>query len=290
MFAALNHVRLTVLLMAALAVFGLITITGCGDDEVIDPFVYTTMARVMDGDTLSTNFLFEIDTPELDYVVGDVAIVKDGNRMEFLVGPDLENTYANYADGKIGIEKRFAHGATTSHMFLMRSRNGEMTTPVDSVETYSLPSIFQATKSQIETPGAPLPEFSWNKPSRIKEFLPENEGDALLSVQSMVSVFVNVPRLDLSEEAAAVAGPADRDWYIVFPEASFKVVNLDPGSEYMLNLLLAKNLPLIGSFSVVSVVDSYKDRKKTHGDLGHVMGEMQINWFKYANTFVNATD
>lgn len=290
MFAALNHVRLTVLLMAALAVFGLITITGCGDDEVIDPFVYTTMARVMDGDTLSTNFLFEIDTPELDYVVGDVAIVRNGNRMEFLVGPDLENTYANYVGGKIGIEKRFAHGATTSHMFLMRSRNGEMITPVDSVETYVLPSIFQATAAQIKTPGAPLPELSWRKPSRIKEFMPENEGDALLSVQTMVSVFVNVPRLDLSEEAAAVAGPADRDWYIVFPEASFKVVNLDPGAEYMLNLLLAKNLPLIGSFSVVSVVEGIVNRKKTYGDLGHVMGEMQINWFKYANTFVKGVD
>ena len=275
MFAAFNQVRLTVLLMAALAVFGLITITGCGDDEVIDPFVYTTMARVMDGDTLSTNFLFEIDTPELDYVVGDVAIVKDGNRMEFLVGPDLENTFANYAGGKIGIEKRFAHGANTSHMFMMRSRNGEMTTPVDSVEAYVLPSIFQASKSQIETPGAPLPELSWKKPSRIKEFMPENEGDALIEVQSMVSSFVNVPRLDLSEEAAAVAGPADRDWYIVFPKASFKVV---------------KNLPLIGSFSVVSVVEGIRDRKKTHGDLGHIMGEMQINWFKYANTFVNAVE
>jgi hypothetical protein len=290
MFVALNQARLAVLLISTLTVFGLLTISGCGEEEIIDPFVYTTMARVMDGDTLSTDFLFEIDTPEIDYVKGDVAIINDGNRMEFLVGPDLENTFANYAGGKIGVEKRFSHGANTSHMFMMRSRMGELVTPVDSVEAYILPTIFQASKQQIETPGAPLPELSWKKPSRIKEFMPENEGDSLIEVQTMVSSFVNVPRIDLSEEAAAVAGPADRDWYIVFPEASFKVVNLDQGAEYMLNLLIEKNLPLIGSFSVVSVVDGYKDRKKTYGELGHIMGEMQINWFKYANTFVNSVD
>ena len=280
--------RTAALLLAAVAAFCLAGITGCGEDEVVDPYVYTTLSRVMDGDTLSIDFLFEIDAPELEYAKGDVAIVRDGNRLEFLVGPDIENNYASYEGARLGVEKRFDHGAPfTPHLFLKRINNNGIMTAVDSVETYMLPRLFTASKSQIETPGAPLPDLNWQRVSRIKEFYPENEGDELIKVQSIVKNFVKAPRHDLSEEQLANLTEADYAWYIVFDKASFKVVDLDDAAVYMLELLKAKNLPLIGSFSIASVEDSRIERRKTRGELGHICGTMKINWFKYGNTFVH---
>jgi len=273
-------------LLLALAAVAFIGLAGCGGEKEVDPYVYTTLERVMAGDTLSNDFLFEIDAPTLDYAKGDVGIVRKGNQLHFMVGPDIENNFASYAGSVLGVQKRFDAANTTTHLFLMRYRNGEMVTPIDSVTTYLLPDVRIISKSELETPGAPLPDLDWQRESKIKEFLPVNEGDALLSVQSIVENFVYMPRHDLSEEQLANPVASDYSWYAVFPKATFRIVELEEGAPYMLELLKAQNLPLVGSFSLVSVETRRVERRKTHGDLGHVCGTMKIKWFRYANTYI----
>ena len=138
----------------------------------------------------------------------------------------------------------------------------------------------------METPGAPLPDMDWQRLSGMKDYIPENEGDALLKVQSIVENFVYMPRHDLSDEQKANATAADYSWYAVFPKSTFRIVELEDGAHYMLELLKARNLPLVGSFSLASVVEKRTERRKTHGDLGHVCGDMKINWFRYANNYI----
>jgi len=98
-----------------------------------------------------------------------------------------------------------------------------------------------------------------------------------------------VPKHNLSEAAAANPGPNDFAWYAVFPNASLQIVNLDKGADWMLNLMKDQGYPLVGSFSVVSLNDKYSERKIEHPGLGHVVGTMQINWMKFANSFVQGT-
>ncbi len=273
-------------LLLALAAVAFIGLAGCGGEEEADPYVYTTLERVMAGDTLSNDFLFEIDAPTLDYAEGDVGIVRKGNQLQFVVGPDIENSYASYAGSVLGVQKRFNAVNSTTHLFLMRYRNGEMVTPIDSVTSYMLPDVRTINKNELETPGAPLPDLDWQRESKIKEFLPVNEGDALLKVQSIVENFVYMPRHDLSEEQLDNPTDGDYAWYAVFPKSTFRIVELEEGAPYMLELLKAQNLPLVGSFSLVSHEPKRVERRKTHGDLGHVCGTMKINWFRYANTYI----
>jgi len=40
---------------------------------------------------------------------------------------------------------------------------------------------------------------------------------------------------------------------------------------------------------MVSLEEEYSARKIEHEGLGHVVGTMKINWFKYANTFVEGS-
>jgi len=240
----------------------------------------------MSGDTLSTDFLFEIDAPQLDYAKGDVGIVRKGNQLHFMVGPDIENNFASYAGSVLGVQKRFDYNNTTTHLFLKRYRKGEMITPIDSVGAYVLPDIKTLNSTEMETPGAPLPDLDWQRVSLIEDYLPENEGDALLQVQSIVENFVYMPRHDLSEEARANATENDYSWYAVFPKSTFRIVELEEGAGFMLELLKARNLPLVGSFSLASVEERRTERRKTYGDLGHICGTMKINWFRFGNAYI----
>ncbi len=292
MFGVYSARRASSALLLALAAVTLIGLVGCGGKEEVDPYVYSSLSRVIKGDTLSANFLFEIDCPEFEYVRGDVAMIRDGNLLEFLVGQDMENIYQGLAGALLGVRKAFSPQPT--HLVLKRiKRNGviERDSIPDPVG-YVLPKLLRSGQVDLETPGAPLPDLGW-KTSAIKEarsvYLPENEGDELKAVQSGIETFVYVPKHNLPEDKAANPGPEDYAWYAVFPNASLQIVNLDKGADWMLHLMKDQDYPLVGSFSIVSLNDKYSERKVEHPGLGHVIGTMQINWFKFANSFVQGT-
>ncbi len=271
----------------------LVGLTGCGKKEVVDPYVYDTLRRVTRGDTLSNDFLFEIDAPNFEYVRGNAGIVRDGNLLEFLVGEDLEHNYQNLAGTLLGVQKTFTPQPT--HLVIKRiKRNGVI--EADSLATpahYVLPRLLRAGAVDLETPGAPLPDLGW-KTRELKTaratFLPENEGDDLRPVQTGIENFVYAPRHDLPDSVAANPSAEDYAWYAVFENSAVEIVDVTPGADWMLHLMLDKDLPLIGSFSLVTLDEAYKNRKVEHEGLGHVVGTLRINWFRYANTFVRGSE
>jgi hypothetical protein len=281
-----------VLLLGLLAAT-FIALSGCGKKEVEDPYVYDTLRRVTRGDTLSVDFLFEIDAPEFEYVRGNTAIVREGNLLEFLVGEDLENNYRNLEGTLLGVRKTFSPAPT--HLVIQRiKRNGVVeadSLPVPS--NYTVPTLLRAGAVDLETPGAPLPELGW-KSRDLNEaratFLPEEEDGDLKPIQTGIEKFVYVPRHDLPDSAKANPSPEDFAWYAVFPESAVEIVELTEGADWMLHLLLDQNLPLVGSFSMLTLEEEYSKRKIEHDVLGHVVGTMKINWFKYANTFVEGSE
>jgi len=277
-------------LLASLTLFGLV---GCGEEEEVDPYVYASLRQIMTGavlDTASRNFTFEIDAPEFEYVKGNVGIIREGNRLEFLVGKDLEQIAPRLQGALLGVKMTFTPQPT--HLVLERIKRGGQIVQ-DSIpkpEDYVLPKLLRAGAIDLEEPGAPLPDMVWNKRETIEQFLPENEGDPLLRLQSAIERFVHVPRHDLPDSVRANPTPEDMAWYAIFPEATVEIVDLTPGAEYMLGLLKSKDLPIVGSFSMVDWVESWPERKVDFGEpLGHVVGSLKINWFRYANTFVQGS-
>ena len=282
----------SVMLLGLLAVT-FIGLSGCGKKEVVDPYVYDSLGRVTRGDTLSTNFLFEIDAPEFDYVRGNTAIVRDGNIMEFLVGEDLEHNYRNLAGTLLGVKKTFSPAPT--HLVIQRIKRGGVV-EADSLPVpshYTVPTLLRAGAVDLETPGAPLPDLGW-KSKDLKEagvtFLPEEEDGDLKPIQTGIEKFVYAPRHDLADSVKANPMAEDYAWYAVFAESSVEITELTDGADWMLHLLLDKDLPLIGSFSMLTLEEEYSKRKIEHDVLGHVVGTMKINWFKFANTFVEGSE
>ncbi len=282
----------SVMLLGLLAVI-FVGLSGCGEKEAVDPYVYDSLRRVTRGDTLSIGFLYEIDAPEFDYVRGNTAIVRDGNLLEFLVGEDLEHNYRNLSGTLLGVRKTFSPAPT--HLVIQRiKRNGVVEADSLPVPTsYVLPTLLRAGAVDLETPGAPLPDLGW-KTKDLKEartiFLPEEEDGDLKPIQTGVETFVYAPRHDLADSVAANPSAEDFAWYAVFPESAIEITELTDGADWMLHLLKDKDLPLIGSFSLLTLEEEYTKRKIDHEGLGHVIGTMKINWFKFGNTFVEGSE
>ncbi len=272
-------------ILASLTITGIV---GCGGKEEVDPYVYASLRAVTRGDTLSDNFLYEIDTPQVDFVRGNVAIVRDGNLLEFIVGEDLENNYLNLSGCLLGVQKTFTPSPT--HLVIQRIKRGGIVS-ADSLPLpeYSLPRLLRTGAVDLEIPGAALPDILWNRKTSMETFLPAEEGDDLIQIQSAIESFVYAPRHDLPDSVRANPTEEDMAWYAVFEEATLEMVDLTPGGEYMMHLLLEKDLPLIGCFSMTSMAE-YSDRKVEYDDLGHVAGTVRIIWFRFANQFVQAFD
>ncbi len=293
MFGVSSPRRWVLTLLLGLMAITFIGLAGCSKEEVVDPYVYDNLRRITRGDTLSVGFLFEMDCPEFEYVSGNTAIVRDDNLLEFLVGDDLENNYRNLAGTLLGVRKTFSPSPT--HYVIQRiKRNGVI--EADSLAApakYIVPKLLRSGAVDLKTPGAALPDVGWKRKD-VEEarstFLPENEGDPLNPIQTVVEHFVHVPRHDLDEEKRLNPGADDYAWYAVFENSTFEIVDLLPGAEWMMYLLLDKDLPLIGCFSVASMEDEYGLRKIEHEGLGHVVGSFKVNWFKYANTYVKGSE
>jgi hypothetical protein len=277
------------LLLGVLACFTVASIVGCGGKKEIDPYVYTSLRSVMFGDTLSHDFLFEIDAPEFEYVKGNTGIVSDGNMLWFIVGHDLENHYQTYAGSLLGVQKFFK---PQPYLMIKRVKKAGIPQPVDSVTTYVIPRLIPTSAIDLQTPGADLPGLRWNRQNDFITFVPEVEegkDPKIVSIQSMIEAFPQIPRHDLADSVRANPRPEHLGWYAVFDEATLEIVDLTPGAEWMLEMLTTKDLPLVGSFSVKEFVLPFVERRKEYDGLGHVIGTMKINWFRFANSFVEGS-
>lgn len=293
MFGVASLRRWVPVLLLGLMTVSFFGLAGCGGEEEVDPYVYDSLRRITRGDTLSVGFLFEFDAPEFEYVRGNVAIIRDGNLLEFFVAEDLESKYRSLSGAMLGVKKTFSPQPT--HLVLQRIKRGGIV-EADSLPAprgYVLPRLLRAGAIDLETPGAPLPEIGWSRRAMDDAratFLPENEDDPLRPIQTGIERFSYQPRFDLPDTVQANPSPEDFAWYAIFEETFMEIVDVTPGADYMLHLLLEKDLPLIGSFSVTALEETFTVRRDEHEGLGHYVGKMKINWFKYANTFVEGSE
>ncbi len=289
MFGVSSPRRWALALVLGLTVLTIIGLAGCSKEEVVDPYVYDSVRRIMKGDTLSVGFLFEIDAPEFEYVKGDVGIIRNGNLLNFLVGEDLENNAPSLKGTLLGVKKTFTPQPT--HLVIQRiKRDGLIVRDsIPAPKGYLLPRLLRSGAIDQDLPGAPLPKIGW-KAAGIKEaiatYLPENEDDPPKTVKSAFADFTFRPRFDLPDSVAANPTEEDFAWYAIGDECFLEIVDLTPGAEWMLQMLLDKDLPLIGAFTVTELEDTYRVRKVDHEGLGHYVGKMRVNWFQYANTYI----
>ncbi len=266
-----------VLLVAALA--PAILVVGCGDEELVDPYVYGTLDQVTRGHLQSEQFLFEVDTPEFVFIEGNTGIVRIDNRLEVIVAEDLENQVANW-DGKIlGVQKYY-----TPFVWLMARRvktpegEGFVTTNLDSVPDPLLPKFINVDLNEVN--GYDIGKLRWNRKKDIDDmfeakvssagtilYLPDHEADA--------------PAAEPVEGEEGMMEPA-MAWYLQAEssDALFKITNVNDRLELYFRLLESEDLPFIGEVSIGETY-SYKNRKASR-----VSAPVEVNWMRFANRFL----
>jgi len=269
-----------VLLVAALA--PAILVVGCGDKEVVDPYVYGTLDQVTRGHLQSEQFLYEIEAPEFIFIDGNTGIARVENRLEVIVADDLENQVANW-DGKIvGVQKFYS-----PYVWLMAKRlktqegEGFVTTDLDSVPDPVLPH-FLTSVDLNEVTGFDLGTLRWNQKAKIDDMF-----EAKVSIAGTI---LYLPDHEADPEAEPATEAIDGEeliepamaWYLQADEsdAMFKISNVSPRVEMYFKLLELEDLPLIGEVTIGETY-SYKDRKASR-----VSAPVEINWIRYANRFL----
>ena len=269
-----------VLLVAAFA--PVILVVGCGDEELVDPYVYGTLDQVTRGHLQSEQFLYEIEAPEFVFIDGNTGIVRVENRLEVIVADDLENQVANWEGKIVGVQKYYS-----PYVWLMAKRlktpegEGFVTTDLDSVPDPVLPR-FLTNIDLNEVTGFNLGTLRWNQKAKIDDMF-----EAKVSIAGTVLYLPDheaeeVPDpVDADAEGAEVAEPA-MAWYLQADEsdALFKITNVTPRTEMYFKLLESEDLPLIGEITIGETY-SYKDRKASR-----VSAPIEINWIRYANRFL----
>lgn len=289
MFGATPRLRLLVILLSGILAISVVAVIGIKKKEAVDPYLHTSLRKIATGDTLSPGFLFEVDAPTFEFVRGSTGVVRDGNVMEFIVGKDLEAMASKLAGTRLGVRKEFT--PKPMHLVLQRiKRNGAV--EADSLpKPYPLvlPRLLTANQVDLQAPGAALPEIGWDA-AAIQDaklsFMPQKEGESFRLVKSAYEHIAYAPKHDLSAEARLNPRPEDYAWYLIGAKGSLQVVDLTPGGDFMLHLLKSKELPLIGAFTLVALQEDVAARQISHPVIGHVVGMARLNWFEYANSYV----
>jgi hypothetical protein len=267
-------------LAVSVLLFSLALAIGCGEEEVVDPYVYATLDQVTRGYVESNNFLYEIDTPEFVFAQGNTAIVRSGSHLEILVGDDIENRAPTLQGKMVGVQKFF-----TPVVWLMakRVKDGLNVTALDSVEAPVLPHFTDVKLEEVN--GYDIGQLEWNKKSVMDEM-------AGSSVQTVGTLHYlpdhqwEAPKVDAAAAAAgdAAAAPAEAPmaWYLKAKDtdAMFKISNVTPSMEFGFRLLEAEGLPFIGG---VTLAEPYtiKERRTSK-----ISAPIAIDWMRYANRYL----
>lgn len=265
--------RRALLLLAVVPVF---VLAACGEEEVVDPYVYGTLDQVTRGHVQSEGYLFEIDAPEFVYIKGNTGIARVNNHLEVIVADDLENRASTW-DGKlIGVQKFYK-----PYVWLMAKRVKEHLgeeqfniVALDSVPDPILPKFTVVDLEEVS--GFDLGSLEWNKKQQIDDmFEAEVQG---------VGVIQQLPDHQAEQavaEADSVVEP-QMAWYLKAQgsDALFKITNVTPELELAFHMLEAQDLPFIGGVKIGATYP-FAERRESR-----VSAPVEITFIRFANRYL----
>jgi len=267
--------RIALAVSALVVVVAVAGLSGCGKKKAADPFLPASYAAAAQGDSAKEHTQFYVPLPKFDFVHGNTGMVKVGKTLTFMVGKDLEANCKAWSGSLIGVQRMTL---PAPYLLVRKVKSATGIAPVDSIPSFGVPRLVPLTPDMVGTPGANLGALNWGDDPGLQEFLPP--GKPPVAVQSQVEKFVHLPLHTLPAAQQKAATPYDYVWYIVLPNATFQVVALNSGADWMMSYLQSQNKPLYGSFSIVSL-DPYEAKQVEYPQLGHVAGKIKINWFKF---------
>ena len=233
---------------------------GCGG-KVEENYQMLTIREAGHGGTISPGFKFGFDTPDFIAAQGDVALVREGNIIEFFTGMDIENKLKQ-VEGRnftVGARKIFS--------------------PI----THFTVDFFVAGGDTIEV-GEP---YAVTFPPMIKGF---DEGEfeeidiSKLSprtnaLKDIFNTKFKVEKAVVTYEEVAWSGEPEMAYVLNFPNVRFFIEEVAPEMELVLKAFMAENLYFDGG---VSYGDRPATSTRNYRTSSKIAGPVDLEYIRYA--------
>jgi hypothetical protein len=243
-------------------------IAGCGG-KLEETYQMVTLREAGHDQIASPGFKFGFDTPDFIAAEGDLALVREGNLIEFFTGMDLENKLKQ-VEGK---------------KFIVGARK------VFSPITHFTVDFFVTGGDTIEV-GEP---YSVTFPAMIKGF-DEGEFDQIdittlgpetRELKDIFNTKFLVSGAELTYEEVDWSGEPEMAWVISWPNVRFFLQDVPPEVELMLKALLNEHHFFDGGIEYgdrpASSTRGYRTRTK-------IAGPVTLEFVRYAGTAIPVVD
>ena len=217
---------LTRFLALALAAAIALPLAGCGKKEIENPYEPATLAQAVSGESLNKLFKFELDKPEILAVEGKLALLHEGDRVEFLIGDDLTLLAGLEpgADFKLGVLREFG---TEPEIYLVLEH---MIAAGDtSFVTADEPPVFPSYLDRAEFDASPYANLETELAG-----LPGREAEALVKSYGRKG-----EKVWMKGELASAEVEGIMRYYLDTAQGKFNLEGITPQGELFLRAILS---------------------------------------------------
>jgi hypothetical protein len=226
------------------------------------------------------NDLPKLSSARVEFCRGNTAIIRQGDRLEFATGMGLEEicTDTNPADFIF-----LAQTQPLNHMSLLSMKTGSQTHAFTAVNNPVLPRILPPAwiEGRVMV-GMPLSEYSWDQFESLNSLLSDN-----ITKEEMI--IIGARKLVCMPDPQSSDSPQSLAWFVSDGETAYRITQLTPGADFIFRYLRHRNFPFVGTVTFTSLEDDPELRKIDHPGIGHITGELKVNWFRVANSSVQGT-
>jgi len=99
--------RLALRLLALAALVSTLSLAGCGQKKIENPYEAATLAQAISGESTNKLFKFELSSPKILAVGNKLALISEGDRLEFLCADDISLLGSVDAGFKLGVRREW---------------------------------------------------------------------------------------------------------------------------------------------------------------------------------------
>lgn len=250
-------------LTCSLVMFGLLFVVGCGEQANVDPYAEVTLEQATRGPVvISKGFKYKFRNPNVVGMHGHVALVRDGNIMEVVVGRSLADKLASIdlKNYELNVKKQYQPYVNFKVEQIV---SGTDTVFITGAGAIDYPKLYPAEGFVAkEHEDYSLDRLKFNRSADL-----EKARDKQFRVTGTVSIVE-----ENGEEVYMLTGGS----------STCRIVDPDDGVSIILKLLVDNNLPFDGGITFTEV-EPWAERRDNQ-----ICGDVVVDFVKYMDKYVGS--
>lgn len=243
-----------------LAVMVVPMIAACSGSEEADPYALVTLRDVARGTVVSKGFKYRFQNPEIVAMHRNIAIIRDGNIMEFIGARSLEDKISSHTDGffELSVVKQFS-----PYVHFKVEKCATETDTIFFPATGGIPWPNMTMASEFSTDNyeeIDVNTIPYNRTGRLNEI-----ADKKIKIRGKL--------VEKEEEGK-------KFYMIEGANASFRVADSNDGVELILKVLKDRNYWFEGGV-IMTEREEYANRMKTK-----IAGTLEIQFVHYGKQII----